>query len=251
VTTPSDRLAELQPFVEAARAMQGWAFEYEPVPAGPPFPWDYAARARELLAGARSVLDMGTGGGEFYAEALAGYAGRALATEAWPPNVPVAHCRLAPLGAAVAQADSLCLPFAAGSFDLVLNRHEELDPADVARVLAPGGTVLTQQVHAHYHAELRDYFPRMTVYDAHHDTYAAGLVAAGLQVTQHLEHSQPVAYRHLGHLVYLLAVAPWHVTDFDLAADLDALLAAERGLRRPEGIVLGDRRYFLEARKPE
>jgi hypothetical protein len=50
------------------------------------------------------MLDMGTGGGE----ALAGLADRAprtIATEAWPPNVPVAGRRLLPLGISVIQVE--------------------------------------------------------------------------------------------------------------------------------------------------
>ena len=49
----------------------------------------------------------------------------------------------------------------------------------------------------------------------------------------------------------MLVAAPWTVPDFDLAADLDALLEIDRTLRRAEGLVLTDRRYILEARKSE
>ena len=61
-----------------------------------------------------------------------------MATD-WPPNVPVAAARLAPMGVQVVHASGLRLPLADGSIDLVLNRHEELDPPDVARALRPGG----------------------------------------------------------------------------------------------------------------
>ncbi|MCC6191087.1 MAG: methyltransferase domain-containing protein [Anaerolineales bacterium] len=130
--------------------MEGWTFAHEPRPLGPPPPWDYAAPARTLLAQAGGVLDMGTGGGEVLAELLAGFGGKAVATEAWPPNVAVAARRLAAAGARVVHCSSLDLPFADAAFDLVLNRHEELDPAGVARVLRPGGRVPTQQIHPGY-----------------------------------------------------------------------------------------------------
>ena len=120
----------------------------------------------------------------------------------------------------------------------------------MARVLQPGGMVLTQQVHPDWHAELREYFPRMTIWEQHHETYPAGFAEAGLAVVDFREHTQPVAYRSLGELVYGLTVAPWTVPDFDIEADLPALLALERDLRRPEGIVVSDRRYILEAHKP-
>lgn len=244
------RLRELRPYVEQARRMEGWTFELEPVPLGPPPPWDYVARARGLAASARTVLDMGTGGGEVFADILEGFTGLAVATEPWTPNVAVAARRLAPFGAQVVHVSSLALPFVESCFDLVVNRHEELDPADVARVLAPGGRVLTQQIHPDYHAELREFFPRMADFAPHDMLYPAGFAAAGLQIVDVRRHDRPVAYRRLGELVYELVAAPWTIPDFDVEADLDALLDVEAKLGRAEGIVLRDQRYIIEACKP-
>jgi hypothetical protein len=154
------------------------------------------------------------------------------------------------LGVAVAHADSRALPFAAESFDLVLDRHEELSPTDVARVLKAAGHVLTQQVHPRYHDELREFFPRMTIFEPHDITYPRGFAAAGMEIVEMCQHSRRVAYRQLGHLVYFLVAAPWTIPDFDLDADLDALLEAEQRLTGPDGIVLTDPRYLLEVRKP-
>ena len=92
-------------------------------------------RARELIGPAHSVLDIGTGGGERFERYCSDYAGYAAATEAWPPNAPVASARLRARGIDVVLCDDESLPFAAESFDLVLNRHAALTPADVARVL--------------------------------------------------------------------------------------------------------------------
>lgn len=118
----------------------------EPLRLGPPLPSNYEARARELLADAQSVLDIGTDGGEVFSRILNGYEVFAVATEPWLPNVPVAARRLQRLGARAAHANSLTPPFAHQAFDLVPDRHEELGPAEIVRVLAPGGHVLTQQV---------------------------------------------------------------------------------------------------------
>src|SRR6266851_5606094 len=165
------RLQELRPFVSQARQMQGWSFAYEPAALGPPMPWDYEARARALAREAASVLDMGTGGGEVFERILNGFRGRAVATEEWTPNVSVAASRLRPLGADVTHADSRKLPFAVECFELVLDRHEALAPAEVARILRTGGRLLTQQVHPDYHHELRQFFPRMTIFEPHDLTY--------------------------------------------------------------------------------
>ncbi len=49
----------------------------------------------------------------------------------------------------------------------------------------------------------------------------------------------------------MLCIAPWEVPDFDpLGADLAALLELERELTTPDGLVLTDGRYIIEARKP-
>jgi SAM-dependent methyltransferase len=138
---------QIRPYIERARRFSGWAFdEFASAPLEPSEPWNYEARAGDLLRTAKSVLDMGTGGGEVFERLCSSFGGRAVATESWSLNAPVAAARLRPRGASVVQCHSLRLPFRREAFDLVLNRHEELDPAEVARVLSPGGRLLTQQV---------------------------------------------------------------------------------------------------------
>ena len=243
------RLAALLSYAEKARRMQGWVFDVSGEPLSPGLPWSYESRARRLLASARSVLDMGTGGGERFSKICRGHDGLAVATEEWPPNVPVASARLAAMGAQVVHASSLHLPFDAGAFDLVLNRHEELDPAEVARVLSPGGRFLTQQVGSDNWRELGDYFPRMTDFGPLFELYRQGLRESGLDIVYADTHERQTAFGGLGDIVYLLTAAPWTVPDFDVERDLDALLALERGLTREQGIVLTETRYIIEARK--
>ena len=135
---------ELNRYVDAARGLEGWELEFEPEPLAPAPPWDYEVRARNLAAEAGSVLDLGTGGGEVLSRVLSQSRARAVATECWHVNAPVAARRLG-RRADVVRASSLELPFAPASFDLVLSRHEELAPAEVGRVLSPAGRLLTQQ----------------------------------------------------------------------------------------------------------
>ena len=66
---------------------------------------------------------MGTGGGEAFGDLCDGYPGFAVATEGWSGNVLVAAERLSPRGIPVVHASSLQLPFADGSFELILNCH--------------------------------------------------------------------------------------------------------------------------------
>jgi SAM-dependent methyltransferase len=195
---------------------------------------------------------MGTGGGESLARIIAGLspATRVVATEEWVVNAPVAHRRLAPLGVAIVRCHSRQLPFGAATFDLVLNRHEELDPAEVARVLQPGGRLVTQQVGSDNWPELRRFFPHMADFGDHYHAYAASFRRAGLAVDRAI-HAQKVAYASVGDVVFMLLVAPWEIPDFDPERELEALLALEEECGTEAGIVLTETRYLLTARKPD
>ncbi|HLG11615.1 MAG TPA: hypothetical protein VI876_07645 [Dehalococcoidia bacterium] len=240
----------LRPYVERARAFTGWTAYVHNRPLGSPQPWDYMRRARELMTAATSVLDMGTDGGERFGELLQGYRGRAVATEEWHVNVPIATQHLRPMSSALVWCQSLHLPFVDGAFDLVLNRHEELDPRDVTRVLLPGGRLLTEQVWRHWR-ELGRFIPRTTEFGDHFHTYQDGLRANGLRIADAREHEVPAAYDSLGDFVFMLCITPWTIPDFEpLGADLDALLRLERELTTPDGLVLSDGAYIIEALKP-
>ncbi len=83
--------------------------------------WSYPQLAREALDRSTRVLDVDTGGGELLAS-LTRLPPHTVATESWPPNLPVVRERLAPLGVGVRPAPpDAPLPVPAGAFDLVLS----------------------------------------------------------------------------------------------------------------------------------
>ena len=117
--------------VDAASAAltRGWDFSFVAGRIGDsPLPWNYVELAQAAVAKARAVLDLDTGGGETLGEVLAGVADSlessrtVVATEPYPPNLPVAAERLGPLGVDV-RARIDILPVEDGFADLVLNRH--------------------------------------------------------------------------------------------------------------------------------
>ncbi len=254
-------LEQLQPYIERSRTFSGWSFDdlcahgVDPEP-----PWDYVALARERAARARRVVDLGTGGGEVYAQIVAGLPVRFVATEEWHVNAPVARDRLRPLGVSVVRAQSEQqrddrarertgpLPFRSGAFDLVLSRHEGIMPVEVDRILAPGGVFLTQQVAGRQWEELRAFFPRMTVWPDHFTGYRREFEALGY-VVEARQHSWRTAYATLGDLVYTLLVCSWEIPGFDPVREIDDLLAMEDAHRTDEGIVLTLSRYLMIARK--
>ena len=150
-------------------------------------PWGYARRMGERMGKALAALDVETGGGEVLAT-VERPPHLLVATESWPPNVAVARRRLRPLGAhVVAVADAPALPFASRSFDLVVSRHPVVVLWDeIARVLRPGGTYLSQQIGAGTNAELTTFMmgprPPNQARSAEHARAAAE--RAGLEITQ-------------------------------------------------------------------
>ena len=242
-------IERLRPFQERAREFSGWSFDLGERVLGPPKPWDYAVHVRGLARGVSAVLDLGTGGGERLAELRDALPATVVATEEWHVNAPVAREWLAPLGVEVVCSSSLSLPFADGAFELVVNRHEELEPAEVDRVLRPGGVFLTQQVGRGNWQEIRARFPRAIERGDLLGEYSEGFRALGFEVHAR-EHRELVAYPSLGEFAYMLTVAPWTIPEFDVERDLDALLALEADCLGDEGFVVTEDRYLLTARKP-
>ena len=137
----------------AAEPLSGWDFtRLAGRVVSDPLPWDYVALAAEAAGRAERVLDIDTGGGEVLA--TLGVPSGSVALEPYPPNLPVARARLLPYGIEVRARTDRRLPCDSSDFDLVLNRHGALDPAEIARVLRPGGVFWTQQVGADNDAEL-------------------------------------------------------------------------------------------------
>lgn len=132
--------------------------------------WDFEADCRSHMASARRIIDLGTGGGERLLSLLDGLdvsGKRIMATEGWQPNVPVAHDALSPMGIEVVSYDperDERMPCADDGVDLVMSRHESIDARDVARALARGGRLLTQQVDGHDAEEIHEWFDEAFVY---------------------------------------------------------------------------------------
>ena len=175
----------LRPYVEKAKTFSGWDFsQVRAKRLAPDLPWDYVEHARELSREAVSILDIGTGGGERFTEICLGFEGAAIATEAWPPNVPVAAERFRRAGIRLIHCGDEMLPLGDASLNLIVNRHSGLDPAEVARILTSGGIFFTQQVDRSNGKELQDFFPeRHTDWGDTFERYRDGFHMAGMEIT--------------------------------------------------------------------
>ncbi|HJR81452.1 MAG TPA: class I SAM-dependent methyltransferase [Anaerolineales bacterium] len=217
-------------------------------------PWSYSARAAELMKQSSSVLDLDTGGGERFLALREHWPSRVVATEHYPPNLKLARERLSPFGAEVIDiqlSDFGRMPFDEAEFDLVLNRHAAFNPDEVARVLTPGGTFLTQQVHGLWAVDLLAAFDAKPQWpDATPQKYLPRLEAAGLEIVSHQDWSGELTFRDVGAIVYYLKAVPWLVPGFSVESHLKYLLDLQSRLEKNEPLTFTSRRYLIEARKP-
>ena len=177
-----------------------------------------------------------------------------IATEGYPPNLRLATERLAPLGVQVVEVksnDAVALPFSDASFDLVLNRHGGcMHIAEIARVLTPGGTFLTQQVHGQTLLDLLTLFSATPPWpDATPARYLPLIAQAGLELVDVREYTGAETFADVGALVYFLKAIPWLVPDFSVATHTAPLLELQARVIRGEPLRFTTRGYLIEARK--
>ncbi|HEY3505929.1 MAG TPA: class I SAM-dependent methyltransferase [Actinocatenispora sp.] len=238
----------------AAVPVEGWDFSWFAGRATEARPsWGYARLLGEHLAQARAALDIDTGGGEVVATAPTPPP-VLVATESWPPNVPVARAHLAPLGGTVVEtAPDAPLPFADNTFDLVTSRHPvRADWPEIARVLAPGGTYLSQQVGRASVHELTEWFLGPTPVGSGRDpeVAVAAAYAAGLRVRRLLVESLPMTFDDVAAVIVFLRKVPWIVPGFTPADHLDRLRGLHAEITAHGPFRATSARFLVEATKP-
>ncbi len=215
--------------------IQGWDFRW--IREGDrfheePLPWDYPELVARSARGSPDLLDLGTGGGERLA-AVFPRPGLTVATESYPPNVRVAARRLAPLGIHVVQTSGApdnvpvararskgLLPFRDDTFHLVIDRNEAYVAREVARVLAPGGSFLTEQSGS---AEIPELYRLLGMRPPPDpgpvwclDLARDQVVAAGLVPLAGGEAVFAMSFRDVGALAWYLTAVPWAVPEFSV-----------------------------------
>lgn len=197
------------------------------------------------------MLDVDTGGGEFLLS-LAPPPSQATAIESYPPNVRLARQRLAPLGIEVHEvAVGAAWPFGDQSFDLILNRHGHLNPAETARCLEPGGVFLTQQVGSDNLSDLAAVFGDTAARPQNHpSTVAADLAAQGLTITRAEAWKGQQTFSDVGALVYFLKAIPWVVHGFSVEAHAAVLATLHARIEGEASLNFTVERFLIEAKKP-
>ncbi len=229
-------------------------------------PWSYNAEVAARASRATSMLDMGTGGGEWLA-AFQPRPARTIATESYPPDVSLAANRLRPLGVPLIQYEAArenerqgdarittsgVLPFRGESLDLVVNRHESFSAKEVFRVLRPGGTFVTQQIDRGSDDDLYRLLglappagPASWLRLAARQLAAAGFVVTAARPGERVRY-----FGDVGAVAYYLKVSDWAGPGYSLPELRARLQAAhETGALWPYPVR--QRRFLICATKPD
>ena len=215
-------------------------------------PWDYRAVIGEYLRPEMKILDIDTGGGEFLLSLEHPYENTA-ATEGYSPNVDLCRRELVPLGVDFQEWNGReQLPFADGSFYIVINRHGDLDAAQIIRVLKPGGLFITQQVGAENDRELVELLcgeTELPFPEQYLDLAVCKFRDAGFEILEAQECFRPIRFYDVGALVWFARIIQWEFPGFSVDTNLEGLMNAQRVLER-DGYIEGRiHRFFLVARK--
>jgi SAM-dependent methyltransferase len=240
----------------AAAPVDGWDFSWLEGRATEQRPsWGYQRLIASRLACVGAALDIQTGGGEVLAECET-LPPTMAATESWPPNLLRATELLHPRGVVVvADANVPPLPFAANAFDLVTSRHPvAVWWPEIARVLRPGGTYVSQQVGPESAFELSEFFlgrlPEASYRSRRPDEARASAETAGLTVVDLRFERSRMEFFDVGAIVWILRRCVWWVPGFTVDRWHDRLLAMHEQIERDGAFVAHSSRFLLEARKP-
>jgi len=241
---------------ESKHPFSGWNFSYiEDRVVNAPLTWSYTSTILPLVRVAESLLDMGTGGGEFLAS-LMPLPKYTCATESYEPNVPIAKKRLETLGVKVFFCkDKDELPFKDEKFELIINRHEYYSEKEVYRVLKPNGIFITQQVGDKNDAKLR--LALTGSEKSENDTEwnlnfaEEKLKANGFEIVEGQEIINSTRIFDVGAIVYFLKAIPWELPGFTVEKYYNKLLEIHKLITDKGYLELesNNHRFIIKARK--
>ena len=128
------------------------------------------------------------------------------------------------------------LPLADNTFDVVLASRSAFSPVEVARVLRPGGRLLTIQNGVEWRGEtladaLGGASPEWTI-PGRGWTVGESFRESGLRIAIWREQATATTYHDIGAVVYMLLNVPWLVVDFEVARFRDKLYGLHQRIQR-------------------
>ena len=210
-------------------------------------PWNFKNIILKYLKPEMKLLDIDTGGGEFLQSLNHPYKNTS-ATEAYPPNVELCKQRLIPLGIDFRTGDGKdVLPFNASTFDIVINRHGDVNEQDIYRLLKNNGIFITEQVGAENDRELVELLlgsTKIPFPEQYLEIIKKKFSNAGFDILDAQECFRPIKFFDIGALVWFAHIIEWEFPNFSVEKCKDKLLLAQKILIQ-NGYVEGRIHRFL------
>ena len=239
---------------ERVARIHGWDFSHiaDRTREDTNFPWDYQEAIGRYLTPEMKLLDIDTGGGEFL-RSLGHPFENTAATEGYAPNVELCRQELLPLGIDFRPgvvADGL--PFQDATFDMIIDRHGDLNPAEFWRLLKPGGLFITQQVGAENDREFVKLLcgdVPMPFPEQYLDQAEERFRQADFRILEGQECYRPYDFFDVGALVWFARIIQWEFPDFSVDTHLEQLQKAQAQLEANGFLRCHTHRFFLVAQK--
>ena len=239
---------------EEKKSFQGWDFSYiEKRKSDELLPWNYDKIVRQYLNTDSTLLDMGTGGGEYLLTLNHPYC-NTCATEAYPPNFELCKRILTPLGVDVRQViNDEYLPFENEMFDIIINRHEAFDINEIYRLLKPNGLFITQQVGGLNNKELSRFlisdFKEITNSEHTLKNNLMLIETKGLTILKSDECFPKLNFMDVGALVYFAKIIEWEFPNFSVDSCFKRLCLLQSIVEKQGFIGSKQHRFVIVAQK--
>lgn len=247
-------LIELWKEEERIAKIKGWDFSHLDgrwSDNGEALPWDYRKAILKHLKAEMKILDMDTGGGEFVLS-LGHPCENISVTEGYEPNFELCKKTLSPKGITVKKALADKIPFDDSCFDMVLNRHGDLNPKEIFRVLKSGGLFITQQVGAYNDREFVELLlpnEKTPFPDQQLQIKVDEFEKAGFDILEKDEAFHFIDFYDVGALVWFAKIIEWEFPSFSVSKDIENLKKAQK-LLNDNGYIRGKaHRFYFVAKK--
>lgn len=236
---------------EEKRTFKGWDFtSIDKYTIEEELPWEYRDFVIKYIKKDTTLLDMGTGGGEFLLS-LNPYPGMTYATEAYLPNFEYSKAKLKEHGIKLRFIeDDSKLPFSDNMFDLVIDRHESYSVSEVSRILKANGIFITQQVGGKNNHEFAvNLTGNEYELDLDFNDEVKKLEESGFEILYKNEYYPKLKFTDIGAFVYFAKIIEWEFIGFSVEKYLDKLFKLHDEVLKNGFIEMIEHRFIIVSKK--
>ena len=239
--------------IQETAKLRGWDFsQVRAVEEGSRI--DYPKVVKSHLERNKTLLDIGTGGGERL-EAFAPKVREAIGIDIDRKMIKTTAENIGKSSlhnVNLILCDSEKMPIAGAHIDIVIDRHAPFNPKEVSRILKLGGTFITQQVSEGDKRNFKEVFQRGQSYGEKSGTlkrrYLTELREASIRITEERTVNTTEYFESMDDVIFLLANTPI-IPDFNFKKEQDKLKKIEEKFKTNKGIRTNSERFLIVGSK--